>query len=227
MGKRPVLTGDLDSIVSQYNGLGAVLGQRWGPPSEAVQAPTMQFIWAYENASRLNGNPAAYFAIGGSAGGGLALSVTDKLIRNGKRNLIQGTVALNPITSHMDNPPAKYKHIYKSYTENAVNVPVVDRHCMDVSFESSGAQPTDSTVFVSISPHLASYPPVYIATCEKDILCDDGVVLEHMLKDAGVKVKRDHYLGFPHYFFVFPSIKTGRTFLTNVVESIKFVLGSQ
>lgn len=89
---------------------------------------------AHENAARLNGNPDAFFAIGGSAGGGLALAVTDKLVRNGQRHLIQGTVAMNPITSHMDNPPAKYKHLYKSYTENAVDVPLIDRHCMDVAF---------------------------------------------------------------------------------------------
>lgn len=93
--------------------------------------------------------------------------------------------------------------------------------------ESAGAQPTDATVFVAISPHLASYPPVYLVTCEKDILRDDGIVLEHALKDAGVKVKRDHYMGFPHYFFVFPSLKTGRTFGANVVKGIKFVLGTE
>jgi versiconal hemiacetal acetate esterase len=97
-------------------------------------------LQAYENASKLNGNPLAYFAIGGSAGGGIALSVTEKLIRNGKRSLVQGVVALNPITTHVDNPPAKYKDIYKSYSENATNVPLVDRHCMDVSF---GELPSD------------------------------------------------------------------------------------
>lgn len=68
------------------------------------------------------------------------------------------------------------------------------------------------------------YPAVYIATCEKDVLRDDGVVLENMLKDLGVKVKRDHYMGFPHYFFIFPSIRTSRVFLENLIKGVKFVL---
>lgn len=221
-------------------------------------------IQAHANASSLNGDPAAYFTIGGSAGGGIALAVTDKLIRNGKRHLVQGTGVLNPITTHMDNPPERYRGMYTSYTEYAANnnAAVIDRHCMDVSFGiffsfffmsgiykysycictvcadlftgvqnkknpgSSAAHPTDSTIFVTLSRHLSSYPPVYIATCEKDILRDDGVVLERALGDAGVKrVKRDHYVGFPHYFFVFPSVKTGRTFILNVVRGVRFVLG--
>jgi versiconal hemiacetal acetate esterase len=77
---------------------------------------------------------------------------------------------------------------------------------------------------VTLSPNLSSYPPVYIATCEKDILRDDGIVLEHMLQDAGTKVKRDHYGSFPHYFFIFPSVKTSLTFILNAVQGIKFVL---
>ncbi|KAL2007819.1 hypothetical protein VTN00DRAFT_7801 [Thermoascus crustaceus] len=279
LGQRPLLIGDVDYMVKQYNALGAMLGEQWGPPSDAVQArdekindhvtvriytptPASQkkeqeplpvglyyhgggyisgdldfedpicriisektpcvlvsvdyrlapkyklptgiddgydaFLWlgiqAHDNASKLNGNPAAYFTIGGSAGGGIALAVTDKLIRNGKRHLVHGTVAMNPITTHMDNPPEKYKYIYTSYTEYAANnAAVIDRHCMDVSF---------------------------------DILRDDGIVLERVLRDAGVKrVKRDHYVGFPHYFFVFPSVKTGRTFLLNVLRGVRSVLG--
>lgn len=68
------------------------------------------------------------------------------------------------------------------------------------------------------------YPTVYIATCEKDVLRDDGVVLENMLRDSGVKVKRDHYMGFPHYFFVFPSITMSKVFLDNLVKGVRFVL---
>ncbi len=75
------------------------------------------------------------------------------------------------------------------------------------------------------SQHHASYPPIYLATSEKDILRDDGVILELMLKDAGVKVKRDHYIAYPHYFFVFPSLKMSHVFLENVVKGVKFVLG--
>ncbi|KAL3418248.1 lipase 2 [Phlyctema vagabunda] len=303
-GQRPILVGEVTSMVTQYNGIGAMLGPQWGPPSGAVQSRDEQinehvtvrvytpngaegerlplgvyfhgggyiagnlefedpicriiaentpcivvavdyrlapgfklptgindgydaFLWAHEKAGLLGADPNKVFSVGGSAGGGLALSVADKLIREGRRDLIKGVVALNPITTHFDNPPEKYKDIYTSCVENATGVPIIDLHCMNVSYESSAAQPTDATVFVSISPNLTSYPPIYIATCEKDILRDDGIVLEHMLQDAGVKTKRDHYIGFPHYFFVFPSLPTGKLFLQNVVKGVRFVLGTE
>lgn len=89
---------------------------------------------AYQNAAKLKGNIAAFFTIGGSAGGALALAVADKLIRNGHGELLRGIVVMNPITAHMDNPPAIYKDIYQSYTQNGINVPVIDRHCMEVFF---------------------------------------------------------------------------------------------
>jgi versiconal hemiacetal acetate esterase len=72
---------------------------------------------------------------------------------------------------------------------------------------------------------LASYPPTYIVTSGKDILRDDGIVLERLLRDAGVEVKRDHYEEYPHYFFVFPSLKMSRTYLENVAQGIRLVLG--
>jgi versiconal hemiacetal acetate esterase len=73
--------------------------------------------------------------------------------------------------------------------------------------------------------HLSFYPRVYLVTCEKDILRDDGIVLEHLLRDAGATVKRDHYEGYPHYFFVFLSLEMSRMYLSNVVQGINFVLG--
>jgi len=45
-----------------------------------------------------------------------------------------------------------------------------------------------------------------------------------MLKKNGVKVKRDHYEGVPHYFWLFPGIEGGVEFLQNVVSGIKGVL---
>lgn len=38
LGQRPLLIGDVDYMVKQYNALGAMLGEQWGPPSDAVQA---------------------------------------------------------------------------------------------------------------------------------------------------------------------------------------------
>lgn len=54
---------------------------------------------------------------------------------------------------------------------------------------------------------------------------DDGVVLEAALKHAGVAVKRDHYMGLPHYFWFFPQLgEKTQDFLENVAEGIRWVV---
>jgi versiconal hemiacetal acetate esterase len=69
---------------------------------------------------------------------------------------------------------------------------------------------TDPAQVPALSNSLTQYPPIYIATCEFDPLHDDGKVMEHILKKAGVKVKFDYYEGYPHYFWNFPSISDGQ-----------------
>ncbi|TGO16081.1 hypothetical protein BTUL_0032g00440 [Botrytis tulipae] len=157
------------------------------------------FEWAYTHASELHASQSQLFTIGGSAGGGLALTVAHDLIAAGKRSQIKGIVAMVPVAAHPSSIPASYKNHYKSYDENAHGVPVIDVE----------ADPQDPRV----------------STCGKDPLRDDGKVLEMMLKDKGIKTKCDYYEGVPHYFWLFPGIKGGDDFLDNVSKGVKFVLG--
>ncbi|TGO43338.1 hypothetical protein BHYA_0002g01430 [Botrytis hyacinthi] len=183
------------------------------------------FEWAYTHASELHASQSQLFTIGGSAGGGLALTVAHDLIAAGKRSQIKGIVAMVPVTAHPSSIPASYKNHYKSYDENAHGVPVIDADAMNTFFGAVEADPQDPRVFVTLSKHLEEFPPTYIATCGKDPLRDDGKVLEMMLKDKGIKTKSDYYEGVPHYFWLFPGIKGGDEFLDNVSKGVKFVLG--
>jgi len=72
---------------------------------------------------------------------------------------------------------------------------------------------------------LEKFPPTYIAVCGRDPLRDDGVVLEKMLREKGVKTKIDMYERLPHYFWIFPSIPEGQKFMANMLQGVKFVLG--
>lgn len=64
---------------------------------------------------------------------------------------------------------------------------------------------------------------MYIATCGKDPLRDDGLVLEMMLGERHVRVHRDNYEGFPHYFWLFPGVEGGEVVLENVVKGMKLL----
>lgn len=93
----------------------------------------MQQVW--DHASQFNGNQAAFFSIGGSAGGGLALAVANHYAqRADSKKYIKGVVALVPLALHWDNVPAEYKGDYKSYDENADNVPIIDKAAMETFY---------------------------------------------------------------------------------------------
>ncbi|KAJ9662429.1 hypothetical protein H2201_006138, partial [Coniosporium apollinis] len=164
------------------------------------------FEWAFEFVDKIHGDRNKYFTWGGSAGGQLALAVVNRLVASGRRSQVQGCIAVDPITCHPDNCPGQYKNIYTSYKENGVGVPVVNASDMRDALAAAASKPDDTDTFPVLSPHLGEFPPVWIATCGKDCLRDDGVVMVKLLEDAGVKVKRVHYDGFPHYFHVLPMI---------------------
>jgi len=50
------------------------------------------YKWAYQNASKLGADPSSAIAVGASAGGGLALTVTDRLIKSGLKSHVTGIV---------------------------------------------------------------------------------------------------------------------------------------
>ena len=89
---------------------------------------------AWQAAEKLGADQHKYFSAGGSAGGGLAFSIAEKMIANGKRDCIQGIVALVPVTLHYSNIPDEFKSMYTSYVENEVGSPIIDKQTMTTFF---------------------------------------------------------------------------------------------
>ncbi|RAL61682.1 hypothetical protein DID88_002750 [Monilinia fructigena] len=248
LGTRPLLTGSIAEIKQQFNAMFTTIAAQVGPLDSSVQArathpqmasqlgpkhklPVMlddsvkAYKWAWQHVSEIGADNAHVFTIGTSAGAGLALTVANDLIAAGKRDLVQGIVALVPITAHPLSVPAAYKEHYKSYDENASGVPIIDRATMDTFLAAVDTDFNDPRTFVTLSPHLDKFPPTYISTCGKDVLRDDGKVLELMLEEKGVKTKRNLYDELPHWFWAFPGLKYTEEFLANTCEGVKFVLG--
>jgi len=184
------------------------------------------YKWAHQNASSFGGDPSKFFTVGGSAGGSLALGVANRLVKDSsKRDMIKGVAAIVPATLHYDNVPEEYKQLYKAYEENATDVPIIDKKSMQTFYHHAGADPKNSDTFTALdTDNHKNYPPTYIVTCEFDPLRDDGVIMEHALKKAGVPVKRDHYDGFPHYFHIMP-IPEAQQFVGNLIGGVKWLIG--
>jgi versiconal hemiacetal acetate esterase len=180
-------------------------------------------VQVYANAETLGGTKSRIFTAGTSAGGSLALLVTDALIQEGKNSHVKGVITAVPITAHPLSIPEEYKSQYTSYERNGSGVPVADASTLNTFFEAAGCKYDDPMTFVTLSQNLSQFPPTYISTCGKDPLRDDGRVLEAMLKREGVKTKSDNYIGQPHCFWLFPNVN-GEEFLANVVKGAQWVV---
>jgi len=180
------------------------------------------YKWVHDNASSIGGDPNKMYTIGGSAGGGLALQICNAVLKDASlKSSIKGVAALVPTTTHPDNVPDKYKSIYKSYTENAKDVPIIDKGSMDVFYEHLKVDPNDASCYTILATdNHKNFPPVYITSCEYDPLRDDAYVLEAALKEAGVETKHDHYKGLPHFFWIFPSVPEGGEFVGNLLQGV-------
>ena len=65
----------------------------------------------------------------------MALTTANKLVGNPEtRSSIHGVVALVPPTTHPENVPSEYIRMYKSYTENADDAPIIERSSMETYF---------------------------------------------------------------------------------------------
>jgi versiconal hemiacetal acetate esterase len=174
----------------------------------------------------MGGDSDLIFPIGESAGACLALQVTNTFIGKGQKSKVRGVVVLCPITAHPANIPERHKDIYNSYEDNATDVPLISKSVMETFIGAANLDSNSPKHFVTLSQNLKEFPPTFIITAEKDPLRDDGVLLERMLHEEGVKVKRKHYDGFGHVFWIFPMLKKRDVLLLDATEGIKFVLGA-
>lgn len=181
---------------------------------------------AWNNAASLSADPHNVFVIGQSAGACLALAVTNALIEKGDRNKVQGVVALCPVTTHPESVPAAYRDLYRSRIENGNGGPIITSSVLDTFIRTAQCEADNPNCFVTLSPNLRRFPSTYIITTGKDPLKDDGCVLEAMLKDNGVNVRRSHFDGFPHVFWIFQMCSKRDEAMEDAVNGIRFVLGS-
>lgn len=125
---------------------------------------------------------------------------------------------------HPASVPEEYRAIYTAWDDNGDGVPMISREVLETFIESAKMDVNDPTHFITGSDGLEMFPPTFIVTAEKDPLRDDGVVLQRILQDSGVNVKRKHYEGFGHVFWTFPMLKKREVFLADACEGIKFIL---
>jgi len=229
------MTGDLDTddvlcrIVSEHTNSAVVNIDYRLTPEHKWPAPlddSMKvYKWAHKNASSFGGDPNRFYTTGGSAGGALALQIANQILKDSElKSSLKGIAAIVPCTVHMDNIPEKYKSMHTSYEDNKLDAPIIDKESMEIFYREANVDPKDPDTFVALAEdNHKNFPPTYFASCEFDPLRDDAKVMEAALKEAGVETKHDYYEGFPHYFWIFPSVPEGQKFVGNLLGGIEWL----
>lgn len=187
------------------------------------------FLWARKNAQGLGADPEKCLVWGGSAGGGLAIAVTYRLVQRGER--VAGLVVMAPMSLHPEVCPKEYKDHHTAYVENGGEIPVVNASDAMAAFDMLGSK-EDLPAWrkgewfpqTAGAGAFKNFPPTWIINTDLECFRDDGRVLQLELSDAGAKVKREVMEGWPHYFWCFPVIQGGNEFRGRVVQGIKWIL---
>ncbi|EKG19614.1 Alpha/beta hydrolase fold-3 [Macrophomina phaseolina MS6] len=186
------------------------------------------FDWARENAG---GYLDRVVVMGGSAGGAPAFGTVYRLGQLGRETELKGVAGMFPVTVHSKQPPEKYAELYRSHEELESTAPVIrgagQLGIFELSVERSPEGRLRAAKFSYDEPALKKFPRTYMVTAQKDLMRDDGVVLEAALQDAGVQVKRDRYMGMLHYFWFFSQLEKASFCMKNAIKGLEWVLNGR
>lgn len=144
-------------------------------------------------------------------------------LRRYQKSRVRGVAALCPIAAHPANISKRHQDVYKSYEENAENVPLINKSVMETFLEAAKMDRTNPGHFVTLSNNLREFPP-FTVTARKDPFRDDGAVLHMILHEESVVVNIQHCDGFVHVFWNFPVPRKQDVFLSDTTRGMQFIL---
>jgi acetyl esterase/lipase len=184
--------------------------------------------WAAANAKSFGADPSLGFVVGGTSSGGTLTAVLTHLARDeGLSPPLTGQYLAIPLLVTPAVIPEKYKKLYLSYEQNK-NAPVLPQAAIDMF--TKAYQPDEHDPLYAPFNHPnghADLPPAYFQVCGLDLLRDDALIYERVLREEyGIKTKLDIYPGLPHGFGAsFPMLKSADKFRRDMVEGIGWLLG--
>ncbi|KAI0168684.1 Alpha/Beta hydrolase protein [Pestalotiopsis sp. NC0098] len=163
-------------------------------------------------AEGLEVDPALGFVLGGGSAGANLAAVIAGIQASQRRDLVDGLPAIAPdITAlfiaiplllHDDMVPNEYRALYRSREEHA-DAPFINTKSLAQTremYKPDTRSPWFSPVNLDWTEMAGLHPRrVYVQVGERDILRDDGVIYERMLKQNGLaETKLDVMVGYDH-----------------------------
>lgn len=168
--------------------------------------------WALNNASELSVNASKGVVVGGlSSGANISAAIAHRSLKDPDLKVLSGQLLVMPclISPHAYSQAEKYKSDLLSYDLNQDGYLLSQNQLLKFSEAYHGK---DNAANPEVSPLLydsfQGLPPAYLQAAGRDLLRDEVILYERLLREAGVPTKIDVYPGCPHGFYlVFPQFK--------------------
>jgi acetyl esterase len=175
---------------------------------------TAAFQWVRESVASLGGDPSRMAIAGDSAGGGLAVSTTLRLLSEGDA----APAAVVLLCPWLDLTLSSESYRVLSRDDLILDDEIVRwfRECYTPRPEL-WTDPLVSPVFADLSV----FPPTCVVAGAIDPLCDEAVTFAEKLRQAGREATLLRYQGMPHDFMLFPGIDDGAQSLDKVCAFLR------
>ncbi|TBU40211.1 Alpha/Beta hydrolase protein [Dichomitus squalens] len=184
--------------------------------------------WTVENAASIHVDTSKGFIIGGDSAGGNLTATLAHIVRDDpffKDHPLTGQVPREPVILHPDAYPEEYKKDLVAIEENAASATLAKEQLLLFVSLYNPPRLDDPRFSPYYFPSHAGVAPAYIQYNQRDPLRDDAVVLEKILKQAGVKTKSTLYPDLPHAFYYFtPHLAISRQVFRDTIDGVKWLL---
>ncbi|KAK3111652.1 hypothetical protein LTR53_012873 [Teratosphaeriaceae sp. CCFEE 6253] len=208
-GSKDQSTGNARALVRLFGAVVVSISYRLGPEHQwpvPANDGWDSVKWIASHVHELAADPNKGFIVGGvSAGGTLALTITNLSLQEKLDPPITGQYLGIPSTMDTHHVPAKYNPYFLSHKDNA-HAPVLDAAALQALATLNGWTADDVLrypILFQDSVPLSSLPPTYFQVCGLDPIRDEALIDDEMLKEAGVRTKVDLYPGCPHGHWMF------------------------
>jgi acetyl esterase/lipase len=182
--------------------------------------------WAAHNAPKLHANPYKGFIVGGvSTGGNFSPVLARKAIEECLEPPLTGHWVGVPVQYRPYTIPAKYKHLWTSWTQNA-GAPLISAMEAEILFDFYDPDFRSPLFNPLTTPFdIEDMPPAFVMVAGMDLIRDDGIVYSYTLDDARVPVKLNAYAGVPHSFWsYFPTLPQSRKAMVDIAKGFGWML---
>ncbi|KAH9945361.1 Alpha/Beta hydrolase protein [Epithele typhae] len=187
--------------------------------------------WVVVNAPSIGADLSKGFLIGGHSAGARTAACLAHEARDDpffKDTTLTGQLLRDPAVIVSPSVlPEKYKPVYKSFEENAMNPPLSRPVIENLRrmYNSPGDE-HDPRAGALLYPSHEGLPPAYIQCMGVDILRDDSIIYEMALREAGVKTHLTLIPGVGHgFYYNYPHISLAEKAREDMRNGFKWLLG--